>query len=833
MENLFNIQSFIEHIYFMEFLERKRLTTISERDENMLQYANKQFYLDGKPTLIMAGEIHYYRLAPSQWQPRIDELKAAGFNTVATYIPWVCHEHIEGDIDLTGKYHERHNIKAFIELCEANGLYLFLRPGPFIMAEMKNDGIPHWVYKKYPELIPSGFDGQEATTPTLDYLAPNFLKAAKNWYRAIMTLISGHIPSKGGKVIGVQLDNEIGMLSWVSNRPDLTEHVIHQFGDWLKEQYTADSLKKRYPINLEAELPSLVRSPKGALELALHHDLGLFMRNRFKRYVHILREYAREFGVVDVLYFVNIHGTGGGRGFTYPIGVSQLIETYDEPDDILNGSDVYFGDFKTYNFQDMYLCNSITDSTNHHGKPLATLEFNLGDSNFGDNHNGRDMASSNDFKIRLHIAQGNKFLNDYLFCGGTNYRFPDSLDDGNDRIATTGETHGFAAPIGPTGIPSYTYPRMKRVIQQFMALSSKHATCFIDYDPVYYGFIPDYYMTEYIYDKAEQCREKYQNLQENRNIAWESSVRAALLTGTKLGTIDVQNSSLDGRVKGLIISSSSYMSEDLQKKLAAYVKEGGSLLLQGQLPRCNELGETCTLLADLMGATHLTKAKHSMKRQLSIVPQGPFNDFPEFNGDYYETYDVTEAQTILTVYDSDEVCGFFKQVGAGKVVVLSTSVRCNLTFFERIWGLLEVKKSLSHDITTPGAGVFMTETANELGERFLYLINMDDIDKDFQVYRDGKPLYGRKLHLPANDGLTLPLNLRFDQVTVVSSTVELVKAEEKSLHFRNTEKFSTILLQTELDVVENPYYKITKKGQFLQIDTDNRLFDDEIFINFV
>lgn len=799
----------------------------------MLKYKNKQFYLDSKPTIIMAGEIHYYRLDPSEWQERIEELKAAGFNTVATYIPWVCHEHVEGDIDLTGKHHPRHNVKAFIELCEANDLYLFLRPGPFIMAEMKNDGIPHWVYKKYPELIPSGFDGQEATTPTLDYLAPNFLKASKNWYQAIMTLISHYIPSKGGKVIGVQLDNEIGMLSWVSNRPDLTEHVIGQFGDWLREHYDVDTLQSRYPVNLATELPSLVRSPKGALEITIHHDLGLFMRDRFKRYVYILREYAREFGVTDVLYFVNIHGTGAGRGFTYPIGVSQLIETYDEPDDILNGSDVYFDDFKTYNFQDMYLCNSITDCTNHHGKPLSTLEFNLGDSNFGDNFSGRAMASSNDFKIRLYIAQGNKFLNDYLFCGGTNYRFDDSLDDGNDRIATTGETHGFAAPIGPTGIPSYTYPRMKRVVQQFMALADKHATSFIDYDPVYYGFIPDYYMTEYIYDKAVQCREKYINLQENRNIAWESSVRAALLLGTKLNTIDVQNSSLDSDVKTLIIACAEYMSEELQRKMVAYVEEGGALLLQGQLPRYNELGESCTILASTLDAAHLNKGKHAMKRQISIVPQGPVSDFPEFNADYYESYDVADAQALLTVYGSNEVCGFYKEIGLGKVVVLSTSVRCNLDFFRRIQNLLGMKISLSHDITTPGIGVFMTETVNAENERFLYLINMDDIDKDFHVYRQGEPLFSRPIHLPANDALTLPLTMCFGQITVVSSTVELVKADEKSLQFRNTEKFSTIILQTELEVVENPFYKITKTGNLLKIETDNRLLEDVIFINFV
>jgi len=106
----------------------------------------------------MAGEIHYFRLDPGEWQNRIDLLKSAGFNMVATYIPWVIHELNEGDIDLDGHNHPRHNLKAFIELCEANGLYLFLRPGPFIMAEMKNDGIPFWVYEKYPEAIPQRYD---------------------------------------------------------------------------------------------------------------------------------------------------------------------------------------------------------------------------------------------------------------------------------------------------------------------------------------------------------------------------------------------------------------------------------------------------------------------------------------------------------------------------------------------------------------------------------------------------------------------------------------------------------------------------------------------------
>ena len=63
---------------------------------------------------------------------------------------------------------------GFIDLCRENDLYFIARPGPFIMAEIKNEGIPHWVYERHPEIVPVGWDGRPATTPTVDYLAPNF-----------------------------------------------------------------------------------------------------------------------------------------------------------------------------------------------------------------------------------------------------------------------------------------------------------------------------------------------------------------------------------------------------------------------------------------------------------------------------------------------------------------------------------------------------------------------------------------------------------------------------------------------------------------------------------
>lgn len=67
----------------------------------MIEIKDKQILIDGKPQIIMCGEIHYYRLKPEDWQDRIDKLKEAGCNAVASYVPWLCHEPAEGSSILT------------------------------------------------------------------------------------------------------------------------------------------------------------------------------------------------------------------------------------------------------------------------------------------------------------------------------------------------------------------------------------------------------------------------------------------------------------------------------------------------------------------------------------------------------------------------------------------------------------------------------------------------------------------------------------------------------------------------------------------------------------
>src|SRR5690625_3167501 len=268
-----------------------------------------------------------------------------------------------------------------------------------------------------------------------------------------MPIIQPRLHQNRGTIIGVQLDNEVGMLSWVSNGPDLTVYVIEDFMKWIKASYSDSILQQRYPFidGSKAVYQQAIRSPEESYVLRLHQDLGYYMRHRFAKYIAKLRQFAEEHGVKDIPFFVNIHGTGGGRGFTFPIGISQLYESYTQANGYVSGSDHYFGDLDMETFQDLYLINGFMDAVHNAYQPLTSLEFNCGDGNFGETYVGRYEPSAADLKTRMSIAQGNRLLNYYLFSGGTNYRLEDKLEDGNDRIATTGERHGFAAPVSPEG----------------------------------------------------------------------------------------------------------------------------------------------------------------------------------------------------------------------------------------------------------------------------------------------------------------------------------------------------------------------------------------------
>ncbi|MBO1004006.1 beta-galactosidase [Pseudogracilibacillus auburnensis] len=776
----------------------------------MIEIKNKQILIDGKPQLIMCGEIHYFRLDRGDWQDRIDKLIMSGCNAVATYVPWVVHEFVEGEIDLTGKTRPEHDLQAFIDLCHENDLYFFVRPGPFIMAEMKNEGLPYWVYEKHPEIIPVGWDESQATTKTVDYLHPGFLADVKNWYRAVMEVVTPRL-YPNGNVIAFQLDNEIGMLSWVSNTPDLTDFVLDDFSEWLQEKYAGDELKQRYPISFEnkKQRNDAIRSPEETYSLSLMKDLGYYMRHRFAKYVAVLREYAEEFGAKDIPFVVNIHGTSHGRGFTYPIGISQLYESYTQGPGYLSGSDIYFGDLTVETFQDLYLINGFMDAVHLPDQPLTSVEFNCGDGNFGNNLSGRYDPSSADFKTRMCIAQGNRLLNYYLFAGGQNYRFDTPLDDGNDRIAFTGEHHGFAAPVGPTGKLNYTFPRMARSIQTMMAVADKIAAMDEERDNIAFAFIPDYYMTEYRYPESEKMREVVSNIEANRGSgSWESMARAMLLMGYRFSSIDIQNKSFSTEdTDVLAIPSAKYMSANIQEKLVGFMKAGGNILLFGEVPQYDMEGHPCTILADALGVKVAGERRDGTDQWLSLYTDGWVTPRAEVRTHFAQILQSESATPLLKIYGTDEMSALEAEVGKGRAVVIAAAYPCDLVFYKSIFKQLGTRAALTHDFEDHG--IFSTSTSNRDGERFIHLMNLDGYDKTLRLSHNGEALFGGKeLLLQSKEGVMLPINLKLNIGEIVYSTAEIMNIEEDKIEFHLTQAQDVIAIKSDRKIEESKDYSV-------------------------
>src|SRR5690349_818369 len=93
---------------------------------------------------VYSGAVHYWRLERDQWGHILDQVQQLGFNMIETYIPWSVHEIAPGVFDW-GTSDPRKDVEAFCQLCEARGLYLLVRPGPLINAELTDFGFPEWV----------------------------------------------------------------------------------------------------------------------------------------------------------------------------------------------------------------------------------------------------------------------------------------------------------------------------------------------------------------------------------------------------------------------------------------------------------------------------------------------------------------------------------------------------------------------------------------------------------------------------------------------------------------------------------------------------------------
>lgn len=153
---------------------------------------DKTFLLNGKPFVVKAAELHYPRIPRPYWEHRIKMCKALGMNTVCLYVFWNIHEQQKGKFDFTGN----NDVAEFCRLAQRNGLYVIVRPGPYVCAEWEMGGLPWWLLKK-----------KDIRLREPD---PYFMERVKLFERKVGEQLASLTIQNGGPIIMVQVENEYG-----------------------------------------------------------------------------------------------------------------------------------------------------------------------------------------------------------------------------------------------------------------------------------------------------------------------------------------------------------------------------------------------------------------------------------------------------------------------------------------------------------------------------------------------------------------------------------------------------------------------------------------------
>lgn len=158
----------------------------------MLTYTDEGFLLNGERFRIYSGAMHYFRILPEYWEDRLRKLKAAGFNTVETYVCWNLHEPQKGEFDFSGRL----DLVRFLETAQKVGLYALVRPGPYICAEWDGGGLPAWLLQD----------------PTMRLRCGDcrYLTHVSEYFRELLPRLLPLQCTRGGNILAMQVENEYG-----------------------------------------------------------------------------------------------------------------------------------------------------------------------------------------------------------------------------------------------------------------------------------------------------------------------------------------------------------------------------------------------------------------------------------------------------------------------------------------------------------------------------------------------------------------------------------------------------------------------------------------------
>jgi beta-galactosidase len=194
------------------------------------------FALDGKLFQVISGEMHYPRIPRAYWRERFRMARAMGLNTITTYVFWNEHEPRPGVYDFTGN----NDVAEFVREAQQEGLYVILRPGPYVCAEWEFGGFPAWLLKDHSTVVRSS--------------DPKFMAATARWITRLGKELAPLQIGNGGPIILTQVENEYGSFGNDHDYMEQIHKLLVDAGFTQSQLYTADG-PEQVPNGSLPELP--------------------------------------------------------------------------------------------------------------------------------------------------------------------------------------------------------------------------------------------------------------------------------------------------------------------------------------------------------------------------------------------------------------------------------------------------------------------------------------------------------------------------------------------------------------------------------------------------
>jgi len=726
------------------------------------------FVLGGKPFFMYSGEVHYFRIPRRDWKDRLRKAKAAGLNTVSSYIPWCWHEYEEDSLDFTGNTNPQRDLLGFIKVLEELGLYFLARVGPVSNAELVYEGLPHWLLKDHPEIYGEGKGLSDLPHVTLvSYLNPTFQKYVKRWYDRVLPIVERHQVTTGGNIILVQLCNEIGMVHWVNKTADYNPNTTKLYQDFLRKNYgEIDKVNKNYGTNYTDF--NQIEQPEGQADSdwkPVFWDWAKFYRWYHAKYFQSLTQQARIRQInlpvvanIPQFYDFDVRG----RGIYSPMTTSMFRDFPLYVPEVIFGGAYWPRRLDYDNFHDITLSTETVKMVSARDVPTICCELQTGILR------GRPKIQPPDVELLLKgsISQGLNGVNFYLFCGGEN---PQGL-------GVFGSYHDWQAPISPEGKKRVHLESVKSFGKFIRTFGDKLALTEKEFDTVF-GFYTPYYATEYLRGGfASELEGKRDQL------FFDGVARLLQLTGINYTLKDLERSSIGQLLSHLTlwVFCLDFMDGETQAKLIQYVERGGRLIVFPTLPIMDLSYWKKTILLDGLGIEISGKERENLikLKGKEILVRGETTTFRVGKS----------SEKIIARTVRGEPCGLLKRKGKGWVLVLGFGISHVFDYH------IDLVRDLAREIGIKPS-IFLeageiTAVLRSGGEDrkdkkygFLFLSNYKEEPEYARISlklpgesrRSQLPERGL-IYLPGRSALVLPLNvLLSEEIGIRWSTIEILE----------------------------------------------------------